>query len=101
MIWSILLPYRQNMDSVSEGREARKGEAMSKNDAEIYQECLCTIAWAYIDHIQSTNILWDMADFLNRAQERSTGRLGVDEIPGRQGTKPCNTRRHSIMKPGV
>ncbi len=34
----------------------------------MYSECMCTIAWAYIDYIQSQNILFDLTDFLERIQ---------------------------------
>lgn len=36
----------------------------------MYHECICTIAWAYIDYIDSQHILWDLADFLNRVEGR-------------------------------
>lgn len=36
----------------------------------MYSECICTIAWAYIDFINSTNILYDMADFLMKVEGR-------------------------------
>lgn len=36
----------------------------------MYFVCLTTIAWAYIDFIESQDILYDLADFLNQVHGR-------------------------------